>query len=210
MKTILLADDHAIMREGLRRILLEKFPDYTILEAGNHAEILRIIREHPIHLVILDISMPGYSGLETLSAIRESNPAPPVLILSMYPESQFAARVLKAGAMGYLNKESSLHELTEAVESVLRGERYLTAKVADALANFINIPAGEALHQQLSDREFQVLRLMGRGLAVSEIAVRLNLSVKTISTYRAHILKKMELSSTSEIIAYAIRNDLVA
>ena len=210
MKTILLADDHAIMREGLRRILLEKFPDYTILEAGNHAEILNIIRKHPVHLVILDISMPGYSGLETLSVIRENTPALPVLILSMYPESQFAARVMKAGAAGYLNKESSPNELTDAVETILRGERYLTAKVADALVNFINEPDGELRHKYLSNREFQVLQLFGRGLTATDIARQLNLSVKTISTYRSHILSKLGLKNTSGIIAYAIRNDLVA
>ena len=210
MTTILLADDHAIMRDGLRRILLEKFAEYTVLEAGNHAEIIRVLSQQQVDLVVLDISMPGRSGLESLLTIKEMLPGLPVLILSMYPENQFAARVVKAGAAGYLNKESSPHELTEAVSVILGGGKYITAKVAEALATYIHKPSGELHHQRLSDREFQVLRLMGRGLPVSEIATRLNLSVKTISTYRAHILEKLGLKSTSEIIAYAIRNDLVA
>ena len=210
MTTILLADDHAIVRDGLRRILLDEFPGFTILEAGTHADILQILRRESIDLVILDINMPGRSGLDTLTAIKEIDPQQHVLILSMYPEDQFAARVVKAGAAGYLNKESSPDELNEAVKTILAGGRYITAKAAEALANYIHTPVEESRHQQLSDREFQVLRLMGRGLPVSEIAARLNLSVKTISTYRSHILKKMGLKSTSDIIAYAIRNDLVA
>jgi DNA-binding NarL/FixJ family response regulator len=210
MITILLADDHSIVRDGLRRILLEKFSDAVILEAGNHADILKLLRGNKIDLLILDISMPGRSGLESLQTIKDMLPDIPVLILSMYPESQFAARVIKAGASGYLNKENSTADLIDAVNTILKGGKFINRKTADALVSFINQPSDSLLHQKLSDREFQVLRLTGRGLTPTEIASQLNLSVKTISTYRTHILAKLELKTTAEIIGYAIRNDLVS
>lgn len=207
---ILLADDHLIVRDGLKHILNQNFPDSELIEAGNHGEIIDSVLKNNPDLVILDISLPGRSGLETLQYLKELKPKLPVLILSMHPEDQFAARVIKAGASGYINKENSSTELIEAVRRIMKGDKFITGKVAEALADFINHPSSGSDYQRLSDRELQVLRMIGSGMTVSDIARDLSLSVKTISTYRTHILAKLGLKNTSGIIAYAIKNNLVS
>ena len=210
MTKILVADDHAIFRHGLKETLRGEFPKVSFGEANSADETLQLVRENGWDIVILDISMPGKTGLEVLREIRTLQPRLPILILSMYPEEQFARRALRAGASGYLTKDSIPEELKEAVRKVLRGGRYVSAGLAERLASDIGRGGDTPLHERLSDREFQVLRMIASGMAVKTIAERLEVSVKTVSTYRARVLLKTGLRSTADLVRYAVQSGLVS
>lgn len=206
---VLIADDHPIVREGLTRVL-EKEPDIRVAgEAASGTEVLPLVRSVRVDAVILDISMPGGGGIEALTALRNEFPQIPVLMLSMYPERQYAMRCLKAGASGYLTKDSAQTELVTALRRVLQGRRYVSAVLAEQLAGQIEKPVTVAPHETLSDREMQVLMLLAKGKTVTGIAEELSLSVPTVNTYRARILAKLHLSTTAEIIHYAFAHHLV-
>ena len=207
---ILLADDHAVVRHGLKQILADEFKRAVFGEARNAQEALSLIWKENWDVVVLDITMPGRSGLEVLREIRKSKPKLPVLVLSMHPENQFAVRVLKRGASGYMTKESAPDELVGAIKKVLAGGRYVSTSLAEKLATYLSTDTQKPAQELLSDREFQVLRLIASGKIVSEIARELSLSVKTISTYRTRILEKMELRTSAELIHYAVVNKLVS
>ncbi len=206
---ILLADDHSIVRRGLKDILLEEFPNANFQEASDGQELIRKMRNDKFDIIISDVSMPGKNGLDALKVIKSEFPSIPVLILSIHPEELYAIRVLKAGASGYLTKESAPEELVEAVRMILNGRKYITPSLAEKMAsnlgnNFTKLP-----HELLSDRELDVLKLIASGKAVSEIAIELSLSVNTISTYRSRLLEKMNLKSNSELTFYVISNNLL-
>lgn len=206
---ILIADDHAVVRQGLKRILADEFSRAVFGEAATAEGAITQIWAHPWDVVVLDITMPGRSGLEVLAEIRRSKPRLPVLVLSMHPEDQFAMRVLKSGAAGYMNKESAPEALVVAVKKVLAGGRYVSPALAEQMATHLGTDHEVAPHERLSDREFLVLRLIASGKTVSQIADELTLSVKTISTYRARILEKMVMQSNAELTHYALQNRLV-
>jgi two-component system, NarL family, invasion response regulator UvrY len=209
MIKVLIADDHAVVRQGLRQILTET-PDMSVAgEASNGPEALERARDDEYDVMVLDITMPGRSGFDVLKELRTDKPKLPVLILSMHAEEQFAVRLLKAGASGYLNKESAPDELVKAIRKVVTGGRYVSPALAEKLAFEIDSDSDRLLHDSLSDREFQVMRMMASGKTVKEIATELSLSVKTISTYRARILDKMNLRTNAELIHYAIQNQLI-
>jgi two-component system invasion response regulator UvrY len=209
MLKILIADDHTVVRKGLRQILLEEFLSAEIDEAADAEELMKKVMKKEWDIVVSDISMPGRSGLEVLQQIKQHYPRLPVLILSIHPEDQYAVRVLKAGASGYLNKDSAPDELVKAVRQVLLGKKYITTSTAERLASLLDQDPGKLPHENLSDREFEVLRLLAAGSPVSEIAEKLSLSVTTVSTYRARILAKMNLKSNADLTLYAIRNNLL-
>ena len=203
---ILLVDDHPVVRQGIRQILLDGLKAVSLGDASDVATALVRIRADAWDLVVLDLTLPGASGLDLLKTIRRERPALPVLVLSMHPAAQFARRVLAAGASGYLTKDSAATELVDAIEQIRRGRMYLGRKVPD----WTRTPAaGAAPHDTLSDREYQVLRMIGSGLTVSEIAATCGLSVKTVSTYRARLLEKLEMHSNAEVMRYAIENGLM-
>jgi len=205
---ILLADDHAVVRHGLKQILTDEFKRATFGEARNAQEALDLVWKQEWDVVVLDITMPGRSGLDALREIKKSKPRLPVLVLSMHPENQFAVRVLKAGASGYMTKESAPDELVGAVKKVLAGGRYVSTALAETLAASLSNNQ-RAPQEKLSDREFQVLRLIASGKMATEIARELSLSVKTISTYRTRILEKMGMKNNAELMHYAIQHRLV-
>jgi two-component system, NarL family, invasion response regulator UvrY len=210
MTRVLIADDHAIFREGLRQIL-EDVPDLKIIdEASRGQEVLDKIEKNDYDLILLDIAMPGLSGLETLKLIKGRKPKMKVLILSMYPEEQYAVRAIKAGASGYITKAGASEELLGAIRKVLSGGKYITPSVADKLLSDLGPEPGHPLHELLSDREYQVLCLIASGRTVSEIADQLALSVKTVSTHRVHILEKMKMKTNAELTNYAIKQKLVS
>lgn len=209
MIKILVADDHTIVREGLKQILAETSDIVVSGEAGNAQEILDEIFKNDYDVVLLDISMPGKSGLDILKDLKSIKPKLPVLILSMHPEEQYAVRVLKSGASGYLTKGSPLDELITAIRKVSLGGKYVSSVLAEKLAFNLEKDTKKPIHETLSDREFQVLCMIASGKVVSEIAEELSLSVKTVSTYRARILEKMEMKNNAEITYYAIKNGLV-
>jgi len=206
---ILIADDHPIVREGYKKILSDT-PDMVVAdEAENGQEVLNFIRKKPYDLILLDISMPGRSGLEILKELKNEKPRLPVLILSIYPEEQYAVRAFRAGASGYLTKASAPNELISAIRKISRGGRYISSSLAEQLTYYLDEDAEKPLHEILSDREYQVMLMIASGKTVSEIASELCLSVKTISTYRSHILEKMKMKNNAEITLYAVRNKLV-
>jgi DNA-binding NarL/FixJ family response regulator len=206
---VLVADDHAIVRRGLRQILAET-PDIIVGgEAATGDEVLRLVRDQRWNLVILDISLPRGNGLELLTTIRREKPETPVLILTVHPEEQYAVRCIKAGAAGFLNKESAPEQLIEAVRKIAGGGRYVTTELAETLASVLAGESPGAPHERLSDREFEIFKMLGSGRTVSQIAQQLTLSVKTVSTHRARILKKMSLQTNAELTHYAMRNHLV-
>src|SRR5881275_778044 len=206
---ILITDDHAVVRSGLKQILLEAFPKAEFGEAGSAQEALDRVWKETWDVVVLDITMPGRSGLEVLREIKKSRPKIPVLVLSMHPENQFAVRVLKRGASGYMTKESAPQELVGAIKKVLAGGRYVSTSLAEKLATYLSSDSQKPAQELLSDREFQVLRLIASGKIVSEIARELSLSVKTISTYRTRVLEKMGLRNNAELMHYAMQHQLV-
>ena len=209
MIKVLVADDHAVVRRGLVQILNEA-PDMTVTgEACTGREVLRLLRENAPDALVLDIAMPEGGGLEVLQQLQTLKPDLPVLVLSVYSERQYAIRALKAGATGYLTKESAPEELVTAIRRVARGERYVTKSLGAELGAALEGKAKEELHEALSDREYQVMCLLAAGKTVTETAADLSLSVKTVSTYRGRILKKLNLETTSEIIRYALERGLV-
>ncbi len=205
----IIADDHAVVRKGLRSILEETADMVVAAEACSGQELLEKARRCPCDVVLLDIAMPGRDGLETLKLLKKEKPGLPVLVLSIYPEEQYAVRALKDGASGYLTKESAPDELITAVRRVSAGRKYVSATLAERLADEL-ADGGRSPHERLSDREYQVLCMIGAGRTVSEIGDELSLSVKTISTHRSHILAKMNLKNNAEIIRYVLANGLTA
>jgi DNA-binding NarL/FixJ family response regulator len=205
---ILIADDHTVVRRGLIQILSEGFPGAVFGEASNGKEILLRMREQKWSLMTLDIGMPGRSGIDILGDIRAYDPRLPVLVLSVYTEDQYARRVLKAGAAGYLSKDTAALELINAARKILKGGRYVSSALAEQLATDLATKSGEPHHELLSDRELEVMRLMASGKTITKIADLLALSAKTVSTYRGRILTKMGLTTTAELIRYAIENNL--
>jgi two-component system, NarL family, invasion response regulator UvrY len=205
----LIADDHAIVRKGLAQLLLEEFSAAEILEVSNSHEALEQASKQIWDVILLDISMPGRNGIETLKQIRGNGIKAPILMLSMHPEDQYALRVLKAGASGFLNKESATEELLAAVHKVLSGRKYISVSVAEKLAESMGEGVERPAHELLSDREMQVLQRIACGKTVSEIADEISLSVNTISTYRTRILEKLSLNNNAELTRYALDNSLV-
>ena len=209
MLKILIADDHAIVREGIKQILAEIPDQVTTDEAINGQEVLQKVWNNNYDMVLLDISMPGRSGLDILKQLKSEAPALKILILSMHPEEQYAVRALKAGASGYLTKESTPLELTEAIRKVSIGKKYVSASLAETLASLMETSSEKPLHETLSNREYEVMRMIASGKTVKEIADELSLSVKTISTYRTRILEKMTMKNNAQITHYTIQNRLV-
>jgi two-component system invasion response regulator UvrY len=206
---ILLVDDHMIVRRGLRELLAEEFPDASIVEAANAEEALRHIHASAFQLVILDIAMPGRGGMDALPQIHAAHPEMPVLVLSAHAEEQYAIRALRAGAVGYLTKDSASDELILATRKALAGGTYITTSLAEHLARDMRKAQGRPAHEMLSDREFQVLKMLAAGKPVKQIAAELSLSDKTISTYRARLLDKLDMSSNAELVRYALEAGLV-
>jgi two-component system, NarL family, invasion response regulator UvrY len=209
MIKILIADDHAIVREGLKQILSES-PDLVVVaEASTGQEVLEKIGKNDLDLVVLDIAMPGRGGLDILKEIKTQRPRLYVLMLSMYPEEQYAVRVLKSGASGYLTKESAPAELVRAIRQISQGKKYISPSLAEKLAIDLEISPDRPPHETLSDREYQVMCMIASGKTLREIADGLSLSIKTISTYRSRILEKMNMKTNAELTHYAIKNKLV-
>lgn len=208
-RRVLLVDDHAVLRRGVRQLLAEDFPDAEFGEAGSGPTALEMVRDQSWDLVILDLSMPGRDGLDVLKEVRALTSGLPVLVLSMHGEEQYAIRALRAGAVGYVTKESAPEELTRAVRKALEGGRYVSPTMAERLAVAVLESGSRPPHEALSDRELQVLLLLARGRSVKEIGVALALSEKTISTYRTRILDKMDMRSNAELMRYALRLGLV-
>ncbi len=209
MINILIADDHSVVREGLKQIISCNADMTVLAEADSGNEAIEKIGENTFSVVIMDISMPGKNGLDTMKEIKVMHPDLPVLILSMYPEEQYAVRFFRAGASGYLTKKSAPEELVNAIRTVSKGKKYVSPSLAEKLVGELDVRTGKSLHSSLSDREFQVLCLIASGKTSGEIAGELFLSVKTVSTYRARILEKLRLKNTAELINYAIQNQLV-
>lgn len=206
---VIIADDHAILRTGLRQILSETDDIAVIAEAQTANEAIKLCRSPEANVLLLDISLPDRSGLEALKYVKKENPHIAVLMLSMHREDQYAVRALKAGASGYLCKQSASSELVNAIQMIAKGKKYITPVVAEILANQVGAENGKAPHEMLSDREFQTLTMIASGLTVSEIADKLALSVKTVSMYRTRLLEKMQLKHNAELTHYAIKNHLV-
>ena len=209
MIKILISDDHAIVREGLKQILADTDDLVVSGEAANGHEVLEHIRREDWDMVLLDLAMPGKDGLETLKEIKKEKPKLPVLVLSIYPEEQYAVRALKAGASGYLTKESAPEELIAAIRKVSQGGKYISSSLAEKLASQIEVDADKPVHELLSDREYQVMLLIASGKTVKEIADEMYLSVKTVSTYRVRALTKMGMKNNSAFTYYAIKHGLI-
>jgi len=209
MIRVLIADDHAILRRGLIEILTREIKDVVWAEAENAQQTLAHAQSHDWDVVILDVSMPGRSGIDVLADLKRTRPKLPVLVLSMHAEDQYGKRVLKAGASGYMNKDSAPEELMKAVRKVLAGGRYVSPALAEVLALDLGRGADQPLHDKLSVRELEVLRMMGLGKTISQIAEVLHLGVTTVSTYRARILEKMNMKTSAELMCYALRKQLV-
>lgn len=205
---ILIADDHAIVREGLKRVLESTSSDWTVTEAGTGFEALELLRRQPFDLAIFDLSMPGLSGLDLLRRVRGDNVRLPVLMLSMHSEDQYAMRALRAGANGYLTKDSAPRELAEAVRKVAAGGAYVSASLAERMALELNGARAPARHASLSDREFEILRRLVAGHRPSDIADALHMSVKTVSSHKTRILQKLDLPTTAALIRYGIEHGL--
>ena len=205
---VLVADDHAIVRRGVREILEEAPLGLTVNEAGSAAETLKAVRDNTYDIILLDISFPDGSGLDVLRQIRAHSPQTRVLLLSMYPEEQYAQRALRSGASGYLTKDSAPNELVIAIQKIAVGGKYITQALAERLADEIGDEVGKAPHETLSNREFQVLTHLGAGKSIHEIAAEFSLSPKTVSTYRSRLLEKLNLKTTADIIHYVIENQL--
>jgi two-component system, NarL family, invasion response regulator UvrY len=209
MIKILIADDHAIVRQGLRQIVSADKQMKIVGEVQNGTELLQLLRKEPVDVVILDISMPGRNGLEILKDLKRDFPMLPVIVLSMYSEDQYAVRSLRAGAAGYMTKESAPEELVEAIRKAFQGGKYISPHVAELLAEYIETKETDEPHKALSDREFEVFMLLARGKTVGHISNELNLSVKTVSTYRARILEKMQMATNADLTRYALDFKLI-
>jgi DNA-binding NarL/FixJ family response regulator len=209
MIRIVVADDHTIVREGLKQLLGAVSDMEVVAEASNGHEVVERVRALEFDLLLLDMSMPGRSGIELIKQVRAEKPKLRILVLSMHEEHQYAVRAIRAGAAGYLTKESASKQLVDAIRKVASGGAFISAEVAQQLALGAMPGAQAALHEALSDREFQILRMIAEGLSVSDIAARLSLSVKTVSTHKANIQQKMNLGTTAELIRYALTHRLV-
>jgi DNA-binding NarL/FixJ family response regulator len=205
----LIVDDHSLVRNGLTQILAKTFPEAGIAEARDAKTALAFVTAKKLDVVLLDISLPGQSGLDILKQIKELQPETKILILTMHSEDQYAVRVLKAGASGYLTKDSASEEVAIAVRKILNGGTYVSAAFAENLASNLHAPSQKLPHDRLSDREYQILRMIGIGKSVKEIAYDLSLSIKTISTYRARVLAKLKFKGNADVIRYAMREKLV-
>jgi two-component system, NarL family, invasion response regulator UvrY len=207
---ILIADDHAVVRKGIRQLLVEEYPSATIEEVGDSESLITKTNTENWDVVICDLDMPGRSGLDALKQIRAIHPKLPVLIMSIYPEEQYALRLLKAGAAGYLSKDAATEDLAKALRQVLQGRKYISPAVAQIIAGDIGREGTDkGSHESLSNREFEIFKLIASGKAVSEIADKLSLSSATISTHRARILAKMNLRTNAELTRYALNNKLI-
>src|SRR5258708_17744515 len=207
---ILIADDHAIVRKGIKQLLLEEYPSATIEEVGDGVSLVTKASEEKWDVVICDLDMPGRSGLDAMRQIKEVAPKLPVLIMSIYPEEQYARRLLKAGAAGYLNKDAATEELAKAVRRVLQGRKYISSSMAEIIAEDIGQEgADKAPHEFLSNREFEIFKLIPSGKSVSEIAEKCSLVSTTVSTHRARILAKMNMKTNAQLTRYALDNKLI-
>ncbi len=209
MLRILVSDDHPIVRQGIKQILEDLTDEHAIDEVSNSNELIQKIRTTNYDILILDITMPGRSGLDILHDIKQFNDKLPVLIVSMHPEEQYAIRALKSGASGYLTKDSAPRELTRAVQKVLGGGKYITASLANEMADKLLGNVGGTLHERLSDREFSVLCKIAEGKNAKQISEELVISEKTVSTYRSRVLEKMNMKSNTELIRYALKEGLI-
>jgi DNA-binding NarL/FixJ family response regulator len=207
---VLVAGDHAIVRRGLRQILAETEDIVVGGEAATASEVMRLVQERHWGVIVLDISLPGGSGIDVLREIRRERPEARVLILTVHPEEQYAVRAIKAGAAGFLNKEAAPERLVEAVRRIAAGGRYVSAALAETLASMLAGESGATPHERLSDREFEVFKLLASGKTVSEVAAALSLSVKTVSTHRTHILQKLQLRNNAELMRYALKAGVVS
>jgi two-component system, NarL family, invasion response regulator UvrY len=206
---ILIADDHSVVRLGVKHIVLGAFPNAEVGEAANGQEVLEAVRNHPWDVLILDIGMPVRSGLEIMSELRHIAPTLRILVLTVHAEEQFALRLLKSGVSGYLTKERAPEELVQAIRKIMSGGKYVSTVLAERIALSLDTSVDKLPHETLSDREFQVMRMIASGMSVAEIAESLSLHVRTVGTFRRHILRKLNLKSTQEIAYYAIRGGLV-
>jgi DNA-binding NarL/FixJ family response regulator len=206
---ILIADDHAVVRRGLREILADALPGADFTEVGNGDEVLGNLGKSQTAMLVLDINMPGRSGMDVLRDVKHTYPRLPVIILSCQPEDQYAVRCLRAGAAAYINKESASEELAMAAKKILGGGRYVSASLAEKLAANLDVSSDKPLHELLSDREHEVMRMIASGTPLTDIGERLNVSVKTISSYRARIMEKMQMKSNAELTRYAITHKLI-
>ncbi|HEY5310016.1 MAG TPA: response regulator transcription factor [Casimicrobiaceae bacterium] len=209
MIRIVIADDHAILRQGVRQILLAQSDMDVVGEAANYSEVMQQVRREECDVLLLDIAMPGKNGIDTLKQVKQEYPKLSVLVLSMYPEDQYAIRALKAGASGYLTKVTAADQLVHAIRQVTRGRRYITAELAESLAANISGNQDVPAHELLSDREFQTLRQIAAGRTLAQIGEELALSPKTVSVYRARLLAKLQLSTNAELTRYALEHKLV-
>lgn len=209
MIRVLICDDHAIVRQGLCQVIAETDDIRAVAEASGYPEVMTPLRSMEIDMLLLDISMPGKNGIEILKIVKKEFPKLPVLILSMYPEDQYAVRAIRAGASGYMTKQSAAEQLIKAVRQVVGGRKYITPELAEALANNLGRNTDVMPHEVLSDREYQTLCLIAAGRTLSEIAVELSLSAKTVSVYRARLLEKMALKNNAELTHYALKHALV-
>jgi DNA-binding NarL/FixJ family response regulator len=209
MIRLAIADDHPIVREGLRRIAMDDAGITVTGEASSAAELFRLLSQAAVDVVLLDVSMPGATFVETVERLRETHPSVKILVLSVHPEDQWAVRALRAGASGYLTKDQSPEQLVNAIRRVARGGRYVSETLADQLAGLADRGRMRVAHEMLSDREFEVLRALGSGMTVKDVAQQLSLSPKTVSTYRSRVLDKMDLKSTADLVRYAMAHDLL-
>ena len=209
MARLLIADDHEIFRKGVRNLIKEINSNVVVDEASNGQEVIKKMWKHDYDAVLLDISMPGRNGIDILKQLKGYKPNLQVLIISMYPEEQFAIRAMKAGAAGYLTKSARSDELTLAIRNVIKGKRYISSSLADKLVNYVESGDGKAPHDILSDREYEVMCMTADGKSVKQIAKELLLSDKTISTYRARILTKMNMTNTAQLIQYVMSNGIL-
>ena len=206
---IVIVDDHELVREGLKKVLLKESGIQLVGEASNVLELFKLLEETEVDLVVLDITMPGRSGLDIISELKNLNDNIRILILSMHPEERFALRALKAGASGYLSKEAAARELVSAIRKIMSGGRYISAALADHLVNNLDKEPGKLPHETLSNREFEIFRLIAKGKSVGQIAEELILSVNTVTSYRSRMMEKMNFSSNAEIVRYAIEHSLI-
>ena len=209
MIDVILCDDHALIRRGIRDTLSDATDIRVVGEAGDYGELRALMRKQPCDVLVLDINMPGRSGLDVLQTLKDEPVAMRVLVVSMHPEEQYAIRALRAGAYGYVNKGSNAQLLVDAVRMVAQGRKYITPEIAQMLAESLTQPSTTVAHEKLSDRELQTLVLIASGRRLSDIATELTLSPKTVSVYRARVLEKLGLTNNSEMTVYAIRNGLV-
>jgi len=209
MIRVILCDDHAVVRRGIRDTLADAVDIEVVGETGSYAEVREALRSTPCDVLVLDLSLPGRGGLEVLASLKDSDLSVRVLIVSMYPEDQYAIRCLRAGAQGYVNKAGDPAELVSAVRTVAQGRKYVSTAVAQMLVDNLHAPTNELLHAALSERELQTLLKIASGKRLADIASELMLSPKTVSVYRSRVLEKLKLSNNAELTVYAIRNNLV-